>query len=116
MLNVPQAYVKGYSSAQAIDRKTADNYIRYTTIDDPLMDAAVKDLADKLKLQKSNLLKMQAALFQFRGDKVFGRLLERVTGTGGNSLVTAFGASLYDHAGLRYNMPDHVNAEQSSGW
>ena len=74
------------------------------------------DLADKLKLPKSNLLKMRVALFQFRGNKVIGRLLERVTGTGGSSLVTAFGASLYDNAGLRYDMPDHVHAEQSSDW
>ena len=74
------------------------------------------ELADKLKLPRSGLLKMRFALLQFRGNKVFRRLQERVTGTGGNSLVTAFGASLYDHAGLRYDMPDHVHAEQSSDW
>ena len=45
MLNVPQAYVKGYASAQAIDREAAETYIRHTTIGDPLMDAAVADLA-----------------------------------------------------------------------
>ena len=75
-----------------------------------------KDLADKLKLPKSNMLKMRVALLQFRWKNVLGRLLERVTGTGGSSLVTAFGASLYDHAGLRYDLPDHVHAERSSDW
>ena len=74
------------------------------------------DLADKLNLPKSNQLKMRAALYQFRGNKVFVRLLEWVTRSGGNNLVTAFGASMYDKEGLRYEMPDHVHAERSSDW
>ena len=74
------------------------------------------DLADKLNLPKSGMLKMRVALLQFRLNNALGRLLERVTGRGGSSLVTAFGASPYDNAGLGYDMPDQAHAEKSSKW
>jgi len=56
---------------------------------------------------------MRFALAQFRMNNVLGKLLRR----GDNGLVAAFGASLYENAGgLAYDMPDHVRAEESSGW
>ena len=74
------------------------------------------DLADQLKIPKSGMLKMRLALFQFRLNDAVERLAERVTGRGGSGVVTAFGASLYDNAGLSYDMPDHAHAEESSSW
>ena len=74
------------------------------------------DLADQLNLPRSGLVKMRLALLQFRLNNSFGRLLERMTGRGGGGIVTAFGASLYDNAGLRYEMPDRARAEESSPW
>lgn len=74
------------------------------------------DLADKLKLPKYGGARVRAALLRFRLGNSLGRLLERATGKGGSDMVTAFGASLYDNAGLRYDMPDHVRAEESSHW
>lgn len=71
-----------------------------------------KHLADKLKIPKSGMLKMWLALVQFRMNNAFGKLLRR----GDNGLVAAFGASLYENAGLRYDIPDHVRAEESSSW
>ena len=74
------------------------------------------DMADKLRLPKSGPLKKHGALLRFRLNNSLGRFLERVTGRGGSSLTTAFGASLYENAGLRYDMPDHARAEESSSW
>ena len=74
------------------------------------------DLADALNIPKSGMIRVRAALLQFRLNDVLRRFMERVTGRGGSSLVTAFGASLYDHAGLRYDMPDHAHSEESSSW
>ena len=74
------------------------------------------DLADKLKLPKYGVTRVRAALLRFHLGNLFGRFLERAAGRGGSSLVTAVGASLYDNAGLRYDMPDHVRAEESSNW
>ncbi len=70
------------------------------------------DLADKLKFPKSGMLKMRIALLQFR----LNNALEKYLGKGDNTMVTAFGASLYDNAGLRFDMPDHEHAEKSSSW
>lgn len=74
------------------------------------------DLADKLRMPKYGGAGVRAALLRFRLSNSFGRFLERAAGRGGSALVTAFGASLYDNAGLRYDMPDHVRAEESSHW
>ena len=74
------------------------------------------DLADKLKLPKHGGTRVRSVLLRFRLGTSFGRLLERAAGRGGSGLVTAFGASLYDNAGLRYDLPDHVRAEESSDW
>ena len=71
-----------------------------------------KDLADKLKLPKSGMLKMRFALFHFRMNNALGNLL----GRGDSGLVVAFGASLYENVGLRYDMPDHARADASSYW
>ena len=65
------------------------------------------DLADKLRLPKSGMLKKRFALSQFRMNTALGKLLRR----NDHRLVEAFGASLYDNAGLSYDMPDHVRAE-----
>ncbi|MCY4429691.1 MAG: hypothetical protein OXC11_04775, partial [Rhodospirillales bacterium] len=56
MPSVPSAYVDGYAKALAIDREAANNYIRHTTIGDPLMDAAVKDLASTSRSQVSRFI------------------------------------------------------------
>ena len=74
------------------------------------------DLADKMKFPRSGMIRMRMAMLQFRLNNVFTRFSERMTGRGGNDLVTAFGASLYDNTGLRYDMPDHHRAEDSSSW
>ncbi len=46
MLNTPSGYVDGYAFARAVDRETADNYIRHTTIGDPELDQVMEELAD----------------------------------------------------------------------
>ncbi len=46
MLNTPSAYVDAYARASAVDRETADNYIRHTTIGDPELDPVMEELAD----------------------------------------------------------------------
>ena len=46
MLNTPSVYVDAYARARAVDRETADNYIRHTTIGDPELDPVVEELAD----------------------------------------------------------------------
>ena len=74
------------------------------------------DLANDLKLPECGMVKMRLALLQFRMNNAFGRLLGRLLGGGRTSLATAFGASLYDKQGLRYDMPDHAQAEKSSRW
>ena len=74
------------------------------------------DLADGLKLPKSGLIRMRLSLLQFRLNNALGRFRQRETYGKGNSLLTAFGASLYDNAGLRYDLPDHAHAEKSSDW
>ena len=71
-----------------------------------------KDLADKLNIPKSGRLRMRLALLEFRLDNALGKLLRR----GNNGLVAAFGASMYEDVGLRYDMPDHVRADESSYW
>ncbi len=70
------------------------------------------DLADKLKFPKNGMVRMRLALYQFR----LNNLLEHFLGKSNSKMVTAFGASLYDNAGLRYDMPDHEHAEKSSSW
>ncbi|MCY4613334.1 MAG: hypothetical protein OXB94_06920, partial [Nitrospira sp.] len=46
MLNIPSEYVDGYACAVDVDRETADNYIRHTTIGDPDLDPVLEELAD----------------------------------------------------------------------
>ena len=72
------------------------------------------DLTDKPNLPMSGMLNIPVAVFLFRLNNAPGCLLERVTGRGGSSLMTAFGAPKYNNAGLGYSYPDHVNAEESS--
>ena len=71
-----------------------------------------EDLADHLKIPKSGRLKMRLALYDFRLDNMLGKLLRREN----RGLAAAFGASLYENSGLRYDMPDHARADQSSQW
>lgn len=42
---VPSCYVDGYEAARGIDPAVADDYIRYTTLGDPVADAVVAELA-----------------------------------------------------------------------
>ena len=74
------------------------------------------DLADQLKLPKSGMVMTRLALLQFRLNNALGRFVERVTRRAGSNVVMAFGASLYDNAGLNYDMPDRARAEESSSW
>ena len=45
MANVPSAYADGYTKARAVDREAADNYIRHTTIGDPVLDPVMEDVS-----------------------------------------------------------------------
>ena len=54
---IPSAYVDGHIRAAAIDRDLADIYVRHTQIGDPLMDAAVEDLAALPSPEVSRLIK-----------------------------------------------------------
>ncbi len=45
VLSTPTAYVDGYSKARAVDRETADDYIRHTTIGDPEVDGIMEELS-----------------------------------------------------------------------
>ena len=74
------------------------------------------DLADQLKLPKSGMVKTRLALLQFRLNNALGCFVEKVTRRAGSNVVMAFGASLYDNAGLNYDMPDRARAEESSSW
>ncbi len=97
------------------DSETRSNLVRKTIY--PITRLLIgADLADALNIPKSGMVRIRAALLQFRLNNALRRLAERATGRGGDSMVTAFGASLYDTAGLRYEMPDHARAEESSQW
>ncbi len=72
-----------------------------------------EDLADQLKIPGHGTLKMRLALFKFRLNNTVGKLLR----PSDHGLAAAFGASMYENAGgLRYDIPDHVHADQSSHW
>ena len=45
MLNAPSAYADGYAKARTVDQEAADNYIRHTTIGDPVLDAIMEELS-----------------------------------------------------------------------
>ncbi|MCY4496515.1 MAG: DUF2236 domain-containing protein, partial [Rhodospirillaceae bacterium] len=97
------------------DSETRSNLVRKTIY--PITRLLIgAELADALNIPKSGMVRIRAALFQFRLNNALQRLAEKATGKGGNSMVTAFGASLYDTAGLRYEMPDNARAEESSQW
>ena len=44
-MRIPSSYAAGYEAARAIDSRLADDYIRHTTLGDPLADRVVEDLA-----------------------------------------------------------------------
>ncbi len=44
-MRIPSSYVAGYEAARAVDARLADDYIRHTTLGDPLADRVVEDLA-----------------------------------------------------------------------
>ena len=58
MDDIPSAYMEGRVRASAIDKRLADIYVQHTRVGDPLMDAAVKDLAS---LQRSQSARFAAA-------------------------------------------------------
>ncbi len=41
----PSAYVEGYAKARLLDEVAADNYIRHTTIGDPVLDPVMEELS-----------------------------------------------------------------------
>ena len=45
MFKVPSAYAEGHAKARAVDRETADNYVRNTTIGDPELDPVMEELS-----------------------------------------------------------------------
>ena len=45
MENIPSAYVDGYVKACAVDKKTADNYIKHTTIGDVELDPVMEEIS-----------------------------------------------------------------------
>ena len=45
MENLPTAYVDGYAKARTVDREGADNYVRHTTIGDPVLDPIMEELS-----------------------------------------------------------------------
>ena len=45
MENIPSAYVDGYAKARTVDRIAADNYVRHTTIGDPVLDPIMEELS-----------------------------------------------------------------------
>ena len=73
-------------------------------------------LADELNFPKSNTYVRKLALLKFRLQNVQKRVVEKITRQGGSNLVTAFGASLYETAGISYDLPDHEHDEQASKW
>ena len=46
MLEIPSAYRPGYEKARLEDPSAADNYVRHTTIGDPLLDSVLEEIAD----------------------------------------------------------------------
>lgn len=44
-MNIPSKFVAGYEAARAVNPVLADDYVRHTTIGDPLADRVVEDLA-----------------------------------------------------------------------
>ena len=45
MSQIPSAYTEGYAKARLYDQTAADNYIRHTTIGDPVMDSLMEELS-----------------------------------------------------------------------
>ena len=45
MLDSPLAYIEGYRKARLYDQELADNYIKHTTIGDPMLDPVMEELA-----------------------------------------------------------------------
>ena len=45
MPHVPSAYSEGYAKARLHDQAAADNYIRHTTIGDPVLDPIMEELS-----------------------------------------------------------------------
>ena len=41
----PSAYAEGYARARRHDRAPADNYVRHTTIGDPMLDPIMEELS-----------------------------------------------------------------------
>ena len=41
----PSAYSEGYAKARRYDQAAADNYIRHTTIGDPVLDSIMEELS-----------------------------------------------------------------------
>ena len=45
-LRIPSCYVDGYEAARKVDPAFAEQYIRHTTVGDPVADAVVAELAE----------------------------------------------------------------------
>lgn len=64
---VPLIYREGYEKACARDSKTADAYIRHTTIGDPMAERAVEDLASGADDDRT----IRAALDRYQDSRIF---------------------------------------------
>ncbi len=83
----------------------------------PISRALVgSELADQLRFPPHTMLKARRTLFLYRLDTRLKRWLPGLFKKNESTMETIFKASLYDPAGLTYNLPDHVNAERSSPW
>ncbi len=45
MAHCPSAYKEGYAKARTVDQEAADNYIKHTTIGDPVLDPIMEELS-----------------------------------------------------------------------
>ena len=45
MTHSPSAYTEGYAKARLYDQSAADNYIRHTTVGDPVLDPIMEELS-----------------------------------------------------------------------
>ena len=75
-----------------------------------------EELADRLNFPKSRKIRSKGILLQFRMDTRYKRFMRRMLRRGGDSMDSVFAASLYDSAGLTFELPDHAHSERSSNW
>ena len=75
-----------------------------------------EERADQLNFPKSRKVRSRGILLQYRMDTRYKRFMRRMLRKGGDGMDAVFAASLYDSAGLTFQLPDHAHSEQSSNW